>query len=266
MSTMTDFDKACDTIRAHVEDWGEMLLADDVVMCLSDDSGRYFRHDVLPTYKHNRDYSKRPILYDQLRKFMTDNWRTIKRPGLEADDVCGILSTSEVIVKGKKIVVSVDKDFLTIPGYLFNPNYPNFGVQEITEIEADAAHMMQTLVGDGTDGYKGCWKVGEKGANEIVWGTGIGECLIPRDQYLRRMWDAVVGAFTLSAIKYPNRPEACEPMKDALRQARVARILRRDDYNFATKEVKLWSPPRLPQLEGLFPLWKFKSAGTITNI
>jgi DNA polymerase-1 len=264
-STHADVLQGQDTIRDTIEAWGETLLADDVVICLSDETRRYFRHDVLPSYKHNRKSTK-PELYDALRSFMKGNWRTYQRDGLEADDVCGILATSPVIIPGRKVVVSVDKDFLSVPCNLFNPNRPNEGIITIGNLAADTAHMMQALMGDTVDGYKGCWKVGEKGAREIVgrsaWTGDNASHDLPMDCLRRRMWDAVVGAFRTANRKYNIDRD---PEQDALTQARVARILRRDDYDFTMKEVKLWNPPSLIHNPEDFPLWKFKSEVHITN-
>ena len=55
---------------------------------------------------------------------------------------------------------------------------------------------------------------------------------IPRDY--GHLWPVVAGAFEKAGFG-----EA-----EAVTQARLARILRAEDWDFNTKEVKLWTPPR----------------------
>ena len=135
----------------------------------------------------------------------------------------GILSTNKKILKGKKIIISEDKDMKTIPGYLYNPNNPNLGVVKVSLDEANKFWMYQTLIGDTTDNYKGCKGIGDKKATAILEGLTTVE----------EMWEAVVETYLSKGMKE----------RDALMNARVARICRTEDYDFKTKEVKLWKPP-----------------------
>ena len=132
---------------------------------------------------------------------------------LEADDTLGILATNGEC--SRNIIVSVDKDMLTIPCEYYNMD------KEVTETVdtklADYMHLYQTLVGDSTDNYKGCPGVGPKKAADIL--------KIPS-------WSRVVTAFEKAGLT----------SDDALVQARVARILRANEYNFDTGEVILWEP------------------------
>tara|TARA_R100000700_G_C3130555_1_gene115965 strand:- start:592 stop:885 length:294 start_codon:yes stop_codon:yes gene_type:complete len=91
--------------------------------------------------------------------------------------------------------------------------------ETVTETLANYMHLYQTLVGDATDNYKGCPGVGPKKATEILE---------------EPTWDSVVKAFEKAGLTE----------EDALVQARVARILRADDYNFHKEEVILWQPTK----------------------
>ena len=167
------------------------------------------------------------MLREQLKQYCLDNYETFLRPGLEGDDVLGILATSPVIVKAKeKVIVSEDKDMRTIPGLYCNfKHYAEDGIRTITENEAAWWHMTQTLTGDTSDGYPGLPGCGPKGAEKVL-GTD------PAEWTYAIMWPKVVEAY---AKKHLSE-------EVALQMARISRICQRDDYNFSEKRVILWKP------------------------
>ena len=187
-------------------------LGGNPVLCFSDPSRRSFRHELAPSYKQSRRNSRKPLAYSACRDLLSNEYKTIIKPRLEADDVMGIVSTR---APGKFIIVSGDKDMQSIPGGLY---YQNMLVT-VTEQSADRYHMIQTLTGDVTDGYPGCPGIGPVKAGQVL-GNGEG------------MWLKVVEAFKKAGLT-----EA-----DALLQARLARILRCSDWDFDKSEVKLWTP------------------------
>ena len=193
----------------------------EVVICLSDRNGN-FRKELNPSYKGNRK-SVKPILNDYLRGYLQDSgYKVYVKDNLEADDTIGILATSKVI-KGDKVIWSLDKDFKTIP-CKFRREFPN-GTHEskvITEQEADWWFMYQTLIGDKVDGYEGCKGVGDKTARKILGEVG--------GKSLEEMWDLVKSTYKKQGFTE----------EDALLNARMARILRAEDYDFKNKKVKLW--------------------------
>lgn len=202
----------------------EKLKADEMIICLTDDVN--FRKSVLPTYKMNRAGVVKPELLKPLKDYFAAEYKSYKKPGLEADDVMGILSTHPKIIPGQKIIVSIDKDLKQIPGWLYNPRKHSKPVL-IEERDATYYHMTQTLTGDAVDGYKGCPKIGPKTAEKILFG-----CSPPWGTW-EESWQAVVATFESKGLT-----EA-----DALVQARVARMCRWQDYDFKKKEVRLWQPP-----------------------
>ncbi len=218
-----DAQNAKDRLANKIEMLQVELEAEAVTVCLSCRTRRYWRHDILPTYKANRAGKRLPMILGTLKQWLTDSYETFERPGLEADDVMGILATSTKIVEGETVIVSCDKDMKTIPGEFYDMGKGK--LYKIDEQEADYWHMYQTLVGDATDGYAGCPRVGPKTAEKILDGHGL---LWPE-----HVWPAVVEAFEKKGLT-----EA-----DALVQARVARICRAEDYDFKRKEVILWTPP-----------------------
>lgn len=213
---------AIDTLEKLIDKICKDCKAQEVVICLSDMKSN-FRKKLNPEYKGNRKTIK-PILYEFLRKYMTQTgYKIYEKPNLEADDVIGILATSNKIIKGDKVVWSLDKDFKTIP-CKFHRAAPNGEDKSevITKEAADWWFMYQTLIGDRVDGYEGCKGVGDKTARKILGEVG--------EKSLEEMWNEVQKSFE----------EKGYSKEDALLNARMARILRVEDYDFKKKEVKLW--------------------------
>lgn len=107
-------------VHGFIQKWAEEVEADRIVVALSDNDN--FRLDLLPSYKANRTGARSPILKQYIVDLLREEYETFERPRLEADDVMGILSTSKKIIPGKKIILSIDKDMQTIPGWFLNPN------------------------------------------------------------------------------------------------------------------------------------------------
>jgi 5'-3' exonuclease len=107
------------------------------ILCFSDPSRRSFRHDLTDTYKQARKGTRKPLAYAAVRDQLAEEFKTIIKPRLEADDVMGIVATR---APGKFIIVSGDKDMLSVPGMTFRLGC----MHEITEAQADRYHMIQT--------------------------------------------------------------------------------------------------------------------------
>jgi DNA polymerase-1 len=184
------------------------------LLCFS--SPPNFRYTVDPTYKNNRANSRKPLCYVELREQVEADFKCKALPGLEADDVMGIIATTPAIQKRNPIIVSQDKDMQTIPTSVWRQGE----LVNVTEDQADYYHMFQTLVGDTSDGYKGCPGVGKVKAEKLL--------TIHPDF----MWERVVAAYEKAGLTE----------QDALTQARLARILRFSDWDNETKQPILWSP------------------------
>lgn len=154
-----NFDAQLDAICKAAE-------SDGFLLCFSDRSRRYFRHDVDHTYKSNRKAGEKPLCLKDLRDWVYSTYKCEEMTNLEADDVIGILATEP---SGENtIIVSVDKDMHQIPGLHLNPMKLDEGVYEITEIDAERHVWFQVLCGDSIDGYPGCPGVGAVTANRIL--------------------------------------------------------------------------------------------------
>jgi len=205
-------------LEGRIEELSDSIGADRIIVAISDDAN--WRKDVLPTYKENRNGQRKPMLLKILKDHLAENYETFIRPSLEADDVLGILSTWKKL-KGDKVIVTKDKDLQTIPGLHYLSHKEERGVFEVSEDDADLWHLIQTLSGDVTDGYKGCPGIGAVRAEKAL------KDLAPEER-----WPKVVELFEKAGLGED----------EALTQARVARICRASDYDFKKKEVKLWTP------------------------
>ncbi|MCW2335579.1 DNA polymerase-1 [Rhodoblastus acidophilus] len=176
-----------------------------------------FRKDIDPTYKANRKAQRKPMAFSAFRKWVTETYTTITKPNLEADDVLGILATKP---GNDAIIMSADKDLRQIPG----KHWDGEKVIEVTKAEGDWWHMMQTLTGDPVDGYAGC--------------PGIGK--VKAERILKEAEEPSVGFWWPCVLDAYEKAQLTE--EDALKQARLARILQWDDWDQERQEVKLWVP------------------------
>ena len=220
---------AVSKLDSQIIELQQTLEADKVVVVLSDSAN--WRLKVYPLYKSNRKDTRKPMLVAPLREHMLTRWSAWVRPGLEGDDVLGILSTHPTIIKGERIIVSLDKDMKTVPGLLYNTGRPAEGIVKITEADADDWHFYQTLMGDTVDGYPGCPGVGKVRARAILDEAYAASAHLS-GTVATCVWPKIVAAFEKAKLTED----------DALIQARIARICRATDYDFKKKEVKLWTP------------------------
>lgn len=209
----------------------DSVKADEVIVALTDYDGVNFRKNLYADYKRPRSKVRKPVLLKPMRAWLSENYRSYIRPTLEADDVLGILMTWDKLA-GKKIIASIDKDLLQIPGRHINIDSGEKRV--ISDGEADHQHMMQTLTGDLVDSYPGCPGIGKKRAASILLNvTKVTNLGGQNWTAWEHAWPAIVKAYEAKG----------KTSDDALTQARVARILRSTDYDFRSKSVRLWTPP-----------------------
>ncbi len=234
--TVEGFDEGDWTCEAQ-EELGKVWLDDQIEklcetynttsykIAVSCSTRRYFRHDILPTYKSNRStvdlkrtYTRPPMLNGLMKNYLVEYYKATHYDNLEADDVLGIWATSGQ--HPESVICGNDKDFLTIPCRYYNMNEEEEVVT--SPLDADRNWMTQTLMGDTCDGYRGCLGVGPKGAEKI-----LKDC-----ETFEQMWGAVLKSFD----------ESGQGEDEAILMARVARILRHGDINYKTKQPILWSP------------------------
>lgn len=181
-------------------------------------SARNWRKEVLPSYKSNRKGKRKPLVFRALRDYVLDTYNAPVFDGLEADDVLGLFATDPGAEGFEQVIVTIDKDLLTIPGLCFYYNDPEQGIVAVSEEQADANHLVQAIAGDPVDGYSGCPGLGYVRANRLIKESPT--------------WETVVAAYAKAGLTE----------EDALLQARVARILRSGEYEEDTAQVNLWNP------------------------
>jgi 5'-3' exonuclease len=182
---------------------------DDSILFFSDSVN--FRKSIDPAYKGHRN-RKKPCGYKRVINKLKEEYHVVIMPTLEADDALGIYATKEP----GHIICSPDKDMRQIPGQLFDLTQ---GVVEITPEMGDRWHLIQAMAGDQTDGYAGIPGIGIKRAEALLEANGA-------------TWQTVVDAFAAKDLDESV----------ALMNARLAKILQCDDYDFTNQEPRLWSP------------------------
>jgi 5'-3' exonuclease len=182
---------------------------DDSILFFSDSVN--FRKTIDPDYKGHRN-RKKPCGYKRVINKLKEEYDVLIMPTLEADDAIGIYATK---VPGN-IICSPDKDMRQIPGDLFDLST---GVVTITPEEGRRWHLIQTMSGDQTDGYAGIPGIGIKRAEALLEANGA-------------TWQTVVDAFAAKDLDESV----------ALKNARLAKILQHEDYDYANKEPRLWNP------------------------
>lgn len=169
-----------------------------------------FRKSIQPSYKGHRN-RKKPCGYKRVINRLKTEYKVVIMPTLEADDALGIYATQNP----GNVICSPDKDMRQIPGKLFD-------MSELMNVK-DAAgkkwHLVQTLAGDQTDGYSGVPGIGVKRAVTLFEEKGYS-------------WKTVVQAFADKDLSEDV----------ALENARLAKILTVDDYDFDNQQPILWSP------------------------
>lgn len=197
-------------------DWLQRELdADAYKICLS--RGETFRHRLSPSYKAGR--GRKPVGTNAVKDWLVEEHGAVLKPDIEADDIMGIYATHPRLIKGETVIVSSDKDMLTIPGQLYREG----SLMEVTEGEARYNWLCQTLTGDSTDGYPGVPGIGPTKARKIL------DAIDFQDP---GWWKEIEKVFISNGLSE----------EDALLQARLARILHASDYDFKKKEVRLWVP------------------------
>lgn len=240
---MYDEEEAVAAACRLAERWAkEAGCGEDLIVCLSE--GENFRKKIYPGYKVNREGIERPQALIAARDVLRERYRSWAIPGLEADDVMGIAASRS----NDFVVVSGDKDMLTIPGYVFNPNHHKKPVR-IRPGMADQLWMRQTMMGDPVDGYSGIPKVGDKTAQSLVerphtlvqepveyFKSGKRKGQMKPRKWKKgppsSLWDCMVS--------YAEK--AGMTQEDLITQARLARILRSGDFDNDTRTVLLWHP------------------------
>ena len=193
------FSEAYSSVQRELKQIIDRFLWDQPQLILFFSDSENFRKKIYPDYKGHRN-RKKPCGYRRAINALSKEYEVITLPTLEADDALGIYATTNP----GNIICSPDKDMRQIPGRLFDMNETVM----ITEEAGRRWHLIQTLAGDQTDGYSGCPGYGVKTATKLFEKEGY-------------TWNVVADAFLSKDLTE----------EDALLNARLARILTKEDYN-----------------------------------
>jgi DNA polymerase-1 len=240
VSKYADYEDAIDLLDASLALIEHKVDADEMFLALTDnDRSLNFRRSVWPGYKAHRETKVttvddgRPLLYPELRQYVREEYKVFQKKGIEGDDTLGILATADLEwLPTERVICSVDKDLNNVPGFHYNWRKHELGVYHVTEREADRNFLLQTLMGDASDGYPGIPGIGPKKADRILLA-----CESDSSEFNASpqafWWEAVVLAY-----QKENLSESY-----MLSQARCARILQATDWDTENQCPILWSPP-----------------------
>lgn len=201
--------------KQNMEHYKQYTKSKEIIVAFSDKKN--YRKQLDTEYKSYRKKIRKPVCYQPLRKWVEQNYNFYCLPNLEGDDVIGILATQHY--NTNNVIISGDKDMRTIPSW--HCFIGDDQLEFVDENKANYNFCLQVLTGDSADGYKGCVGVGAVKANRVLHNK----------KTIDEMWNAVIE-------EYERNNQSFE---DAYHQAKLARILRKDEYDFATNQPKLWN-------------------------
>jgi DNA polymerase-1 len=210
---MFDLAGAKTKMDSNVKKWEEILDAEESIFHFTDWDN--FRKKLMPDYKANRKNKPKPVGLALLREYCEKLYDCVSEPRLEADDTLGICATMDK----DSAIVSVDKDFLTIPAHIYNPNKQILKKQ--SRVNAFKSFIYQVMIGDSSDGYKGIKGIGPKKALKFI---------NEHAKNLLNIWEPLVEL----AVKQGHDEDYL------IMQARMAHILQAPDYDWNTKTIRLW--------------------------
>ena len=202
------FSDAMYCVKRELNKIAQNFFDSETILFFSDSTN--FRKTIQPAYKGHRN-RKKPCGYKRVINQLKTEYEVIIMPTLEADDALGIYATQHP----GNVICSPDKDMRQIPGQLFDMKE----LMIVTPTQGRNWHYIQTLSGDQTDGYAGVPGIGIKRAESLFEDKGY-------------TWKTIVDAFESKDLSED----------DALENARLAKILQCEDYDFDKKEPRLFTP------------------------
>lgn len=204
-----------------------------------------YRRDFWPEYKAHRDGKPSPQYLPLAIQILKDNFDSITRHRIEADDIMGIGMSS-----GQAIAVTLDKDLRSCPGWLWNPEKQGFP-ELISEEEADRWFHRQWLTGDSTDRIPGIHRMGDKGAQKLLDSTSPQNWSAMVMAYYEQSAQDVVSWRVDGKQKRGTRAEHLaetygwetgQDLDYCLAQARCVRILRDGEWDKVGENPILFTP------------------------
>ena len=199
-----------------------------------DSSKPTFRHEAYPLYKANRREMPEelriqiPYIYELINAF---NIPVIKRDGLEADDLIGVLTHKAVSVGFDVFLVTKDKDLMQLVGSnvkMLAPEgtgvFQTFGPDEVFTkmgIRPDQIVDYLALIGDASDNIPGVPGIGPKSAVKILETANVEQILS-----------------NPAVLESPKLISKIEEHKESLRLSKMLATLKTDcDTGFETDDL-----------------------------
>ena len=175
-------------------------------------------------YKANRDPTHRPVHYKSIRRFLKNRWGAEEVHGIEADDAVAMVAAGYDYDPDRVVIVTVDKDLLTVPGRQYN--FRTKRLRDVSKEEALLSFYRQLVTGDPVDNIGGAYKAGAKAAEKLNENCSESE-----------MYHYVLGLYERGR-GMKGCPYAHLSAEDALLEnARLLHLLRRPG--------DVWRPPTL---------------------
>ena len=171
-------------------------------------------------YKQNRVGMRKPAGFKDIKEYLIEEYKAIIIDDVEADDIVVSLKSS---FPEDYVLVAQDKDVL----YQTEGTHYNYNKDEMITVTAKEAiwfKYYQTLVGDTVDGYKGCYRIGDKKAKVILPEPNEWE------DERRDLWIPTILTYRKQGMK----------LSDAVNTMRLA-----DMTQYNGKEVVLFNPKDL---------------------
>jgi hypothetical protein len=218
------FHSAKNMIESNCNKISEKFKCDVRAEVLIDGDGNFrSKLATIKPYKGNRSIHAKPLKYNDIRQYLLDHQGAEVCHDQETDDEIAIRHTPG---RGKKdlktIIVSVDKDFMQCPGWIFNPNK---GFKKVSRKEALVRQYRQCITGDTVDNIGGAYKCGPKYAEKVI-GMPMGK---------RAMWDTVLVAYRDSIEKHGDKYNGLTAEEAAIENMRLIYLRR--------KPGEIWTPP-----------------------
>lgn len=127
-----------------------------------------FRDNIYSEYKANRRGKEKPVHYTTIRDYLINHWKAKIVEGYEADDLVSIAQCKDLYFENymkspeeaQTVIVSLDKDLNTVPGWHYNTNSGK--KYWVTELEAMRSFYKQMITGDPVDNIPGLSKKAPK--------------------------------------------------------------------------------------------------------
>lgn len=117
------------TAKSMFESGIKAIDADKYVSFIGKGDSFRVERSTLLKYKGQRAELLKPLYLDDVSEYLRNKYKPVECTFLEADDACVI----EAYGKKDHIVLAVDKDMMGCPIMLYNPNHPEWGIQNCNQ-------------------------------------------------------------------------------------------------------------------------------------